>query len=92
MTFFSVDNLAISFGGLQALQNIRFEVQEKEVFAIIGPNGAGKTTLFNCINGIYRPKAAGSVSAAMKFRACGRIRSPAKASPAPFRTSNSSPT
>ena len=55
MTFFSVDNLAISFGGLQALQNIRFEVQEKEVFAIIGPNGAGKTTLFNCINGIYRP-------------------------------------
>ena len=55
MTFFSVDNLAISFGGLQALQNIRFDVAEKEVFAIIGPNGAGKTTLFNCINGIYHP-------------------------------------
>ena len=55
MTFFSVDNLAISFGGLQALQGIHFEVHEKEVFAIIGPNGAGKTTLFNCINGIYAP-------------------------------------
>lgn len=55
MTLFSIDNLAIAFGGLRALQNIAFEVQEKEVFAIIGPNGAGKTTLFNCINGIYRP-------------------------------------
>jgi len=55
MTFFSIENLAISFGGLRALQNIFFEVREKEVFSIIGPNGAGKTTLFNCINGIYRP-------------------------------------
>jgi len=57
MKFFSVDNLAIAFGGLQALQNIAFNVEAKEVFAIIGPNGAGKTTLFNCINGIYRPDA-----------------------------------
>jgi len=55
MTFFSIDSLAIAFGGLQALQKIRFDVEEREVFAIIGPNGAGKTTLFNCINGIYRP-------------------------------------
>ena len=55
MTFFAIDNLSIAFGGLRVLQNIGFEVQEKEVFAIIGPNGAGKTTLFNCINGIYRP-------------------------------------
>jgi branched-chain amino acid transport system ATP-binding protein len=55
MPFFSIDNLAIAFGGLQALQNIGFAVPEKEVFAIIGPNGAGKTTLFNCINGIYKP-------------------------------------
>jgi branched-chain amino acid transport system ATP-binding protein len=51
---FAVDNLAIAFGGLQALQDIGFTVAKGEVFAIIGPNGAGKTTLFNCINGIYR--------------------------------------
>jgi branched-chain amino acid transport system ATP-binding protein len=54
MTFFSVENLSISFGGLLALKDISFEVQPGEIFAVIGPNGAGKTTLFNCINGIYR--------------------------------------
>jgi len=55
MTFFKVENLSISFGGLEALREIAFEVQKGEIYAIIGPNGAGKTTLFNCINGIYRP-------------------------------------
>ncbi len=55
MTFFSVDNLAIAFGGVKALEEISFKVQKGEIFAIIGPNGAGKTTLFNCVNGIYKP-------------------------------------
>jgi ATPase subunit of ABC transporter with duplicated ATPase domains len=55
MTFFSIENLAISFGGLHALQGISFEVQEKEVFSIIGPNGAGKTTLFRMITGQEQP-------------------------------------
>jgi branched-chain amino acid transport system ATP-binding protein len=55
MTFFAVENLSISFGGLKALEEIRFEIQQGDIFAIIGPNGAGKTTLFNCINGIYKP-------------------------------------
>ena len=55
MAFFRVENLSISFGGLKALDNIGFQIEKKEIFAIIGPNGAGKTTLFNCINGIYRP-------------------------------------
>ena len=55
MTFFRVENLYISFGGLEALTDISFEVRKGEIYAIIGPNGAGKTTLFNCINGIYRP-------------------------------------
>ncbi len=53
--FFRVEDLSISFGGLQALAEITFEVQKGMIFAIIGPNGAGKTTLFNCISGIYRP-------------------------------------
>jgi branched-chain amino acid transport system ATP-binding protein len=55
MTFFQVENLSISFGGLKALDDISFEMEKGEIYAIIGPNGAGKTTLFNCINGIYRP-------------------------------------
>ncbi|MBU3915728.1 ABC transporter ATP-binding protein [bacterium] len=55
MSFFTVKDLGISFGGLKALQDINFEIKKGEVFAIIGPNGAGKTTLFNCINGIYKP-------------------------------------
>jgi branched-chain amino acid transport system ATP-binding protein len=54
MPFFQVDNLSISFGGLQALSEISFGVSKGSIFSIIGPNGAGKTTLFNCISGIYR--------------------------------------
>ena len=55
MSFLKVENLSISFGGLQALLDISLEVSQGEIFAIIGPNGAGKTTLFNCLNGIYKP-------------------------------------
>ena len=55
MTFFAVENLSMTFGGLKALDNVSFEIAKGEIFAIIGPNGAGKTTLFNCINGIYPP-------------------------------------
>ena len=55
MTFLRVENLSISFGGIEALADISFEIMRGEIYAMIGPNGAGKTTLFNCINGIYRP-------------------------------------
>lgn len=51
----SVRNLEKSFGGLKAVDNVSFDVIEKEIFGIIGPNGAGKTTLFNCICGVYQP-------------------------------------
>lgn len=43
-----------SFGGLQALNNVSFSVEQGEVFGIIGPNGSGKTTLINCITGFIK--------------------------------------
>lgn len=49
------------FGGLVALQNVSFNVNEGEILGIIGPNGAGKTTLFNMITGVYE-LTSGSVS------------------------------
>ena len=50
-----VDDLQISFGGVQALMGVSLNVRQGEIFSLIGPNGAGKTVLLNCINGLYRP-------------------------------------
>jgi len=51
----SADSLTIRFGGLTAVDNVSFEVQDREVYTIVGPNGAGKTTIFNMISRIYDP-------------------------------------
>jgi ABC-type branched-subunit amino acid transport system ATPase component/ABC-type branched-subunit amino acid transport system permease subunit len=56
-----VQGLSKNFGGLQAVQDVSFEVQRGEILGIIGPNGAGKTTLFNMLNGFIEPTS-GSVS------------------------------
>lgn len=55
MSYLAVEDLSISFGGIRAVDDVSFAVEEGEVFAIIGPNGAGKTTLFNLVSGIYSP-------------------------------------
>lgn len=46
-----------SFGGLEALKGVDFEVKEGEIVGLIGPNGSGKTTLFNIVSGLMRPDA-----------------------------------
>jgi len=51
----AVEGLSIQFGGLKAVDNLSFNVKEKEIFGLIGPNGAGKTTAFNCITQFYKP-------------------------------------
>lgn len=51
-----IDNLSLSFGGVQALDHVSVEIRDDEILAIIGPNGAGKTALLNCINGFYKPQ------------------------------------
>jgi branched-chain amino acid transport system ATP-binding protein len=55
VTFFAVEDLGVSFGGIRAVDGVSFEVEAGQVFTIIGPNGAGKTTIFNLISRIYDP-------------------------------------
>lgn len=43
-----------SFGGLQALKNVDFNVKEAEIAGLVGPNGSGKSTLLNLISGVYK--------------------------------------
>jgi len=57
-----IKGLSKRFGGLRAVQDVSFTVQENETVALIGPNGAGKTTSFHLITGFHRPDS-GSVLA-----------------------------
>ncbi|HLR59331.1 MAG TPA: ABC transporter ATP-binding protein [Pseudogracilibacillus sp.] len=50
-----VEGVSLQFGGVKALDNVSYHIEEGEIFSLIGPNGAGKTSMLNCISGLYRP-------------------------------------
>lgn len=56
MALLKVQNVSKIFGGLIAVNDLTFDVEEGQIFGIIGPNGAGKTTMFNCITGVHAPE------------------------------------
>ncbi|MBA4394189.1 MAG: ABC transporter ATP-binding protein [Desulfobacca sp.] len=51
-----MEDISLTFGGINALSGVTTGIKKGEVFAIIGPNGAGKTCLLNCINRFYQPE------------------------------------
>ena len=52
MTVLEAKGIAVSFGGVRALQGVSLTVEAGEIVGVIGANGAGKTTLFDCLSGI----------------------------------------
>src|SRR6201989_1126792 len=54
-TSLEVRRVSLRFGGVRALTDVSFGINDGELFSIIGPNGAGKTSMVNCISGRYRP-------------------------------------
>ena len=57
MSLLRVESLTKKFGGLNAVEDLSFDIQSGSVHSIIGPNGAGKTTLLNLLTGVYQPSA-----------------------------------
>jgi neutral amino acid transport system ATP-binding protein len=55
MALLQTQALSKSFGGIHAVDDCTFEVEEGSITALIGPNGAGKTTVFNLISGMLKP-------------------------------------
>lgn len=57
MSLLEIKNATLKFGGVVAVNDLSFSVEEGEVYAIVGPNGAGKSTAFNLISRFYEPYA-----------------------------------
>lgn len=52
----SATGICLSFGRIEVLYDVSFQILENEILSIIGPNGAGKTSLMNCLSGFYKPQ------------------------------------
>lgn len=90
-TVLDASGVTMRFGGLTAVRGVDLTVNAGEIVGLIGPNGAGKTTFFNCLTGLYVPTE-GKVSYKGTILPPSPTSSPRPASPAPSRTSGSSPT
>ena len=55
MSLLKIERLCKNFGGLAAVHNLDFEVQQGEIVGLIGPNGSGKTTTLNLLTGFHKP-------------------------------------
>ena len=51
-----IENVSLSFGNRQILENINFEINKGEIFGMLGPNGVGKSTIFNLVTGLISPE------------------------------------
>lgn len=55
VSLLEVKNVILKFGGIVAVNDVTFNIEEKMIMGLIGPNGAGKTSMFNMMSGLYKP-------------------------------------
>ena len=76
MSYLKVDGLSKFFGGLRAVHDVSFEVEQGEVLGFIGPNGSGKTTTMNLVTGFLKPTAGdimfkgGNIAGLPRYQVC----------------------